>query len=129
MIDMALERKIEIVADFVEKVKDFITDKLKPNMTLENVKEVVSPHLDELIIKNTKRGLKYNNGRFSVKYVDEQHFQFEFEMYFQDAAGKWHKCANDSEKRDAEILEKVTWSTIKALKVVSFPIEPPTFEP
>ena len=44
-------------------------------------------------------------------------------MYFRDAEGKWHKCANESEKRDAELLEAGTWKTLQALKVITFPIE------
>ena len=120
---MTLDQKMEIAADFIESVKSFVVEKLKPNMTFETIKEIVSPPLDDKIKEYERRGLKYGNGRFSVKYVDEQHFQFAFEMYFQDADGKWHECTNESELRNAEFLEKNTWTTIKTLKVVMFPIE------
>lgn len=122
---MSLESKIEIVGDFVEKIKNFVTEQLRPEMTLEKIKKIVSPHLDELITKHEERGLTFSNGKFSVKYASEKHFQFEFEMYFQDKDGKWHKCINESKLRDAELLEKNTWATIKALKVITFPIDPP----
>ena len=94
-------------------------------MTLEKISDVVSPRLDDMIKKQEDRGLKYSAGKFHVKYADEKHFQLEFEMYFQDEEGKWHKCANESDLRDAELLEVGAWKTIKALKVITFPIEKP----
>lgn len=122
---MALENKIEMVADLIETAKDFFIDLFRPNMTLEKISDVVSPRLDDAIKKYEARGLKYSAGKFSVKYADEKHFQLEFEMYFQDDEGKWHKCSNESELRDAELLEEGAWKTIKALKVITFPIEKP----
>lgn len=122
---MALENKIEMVADLVEAAKNFFVDLLRPDMTLEKISDVVSPRLDDTIKKYEARGLKYSAGKFSVKYADEKHFQLEFEMYFQDDEGKWHKCANESEPRDCQLLEVGAWKTIKALKVITFPIEKP----
>ena len=122
---MALENKIEMVADLIESAKEFFIDLLRPNMTLEKISDVVSPRLDDTIKKYEDRGLKYSAGKFSIKYADEKHFQLEFEMYFQDEEGKWHKCANESEPRDYELLEEGAWKTIKALKIIQFPIEKP----
>ena len=122
---MALENKIEMVADLVEAAKNFFVDLLRPNMTLEKISDVVSPRLDDTIKKYESRGLKYSAGKFSIKYADEKHFQLEFEMYFQDDEGKWHKCANESDLRDSTLLEVGAWKTIKALKVITFPIEKP----
>ena len=120
---MALEKKIEMVTDLVETVKDFFVNLLRPDMTLEKISEIVSPRLDDTIKKYELNGLKYSAGKFSIKYADEKHFQLEFEMYFQDAEGKWHKCANESDIRDASLLEAGAWKTIQALKVITFPIE------
>lgn len=122
---MALENKIEMVADLIESAKDFFIDLLRPNMTLEKISDVASPRLDDTIKKYESRGLEYSAGKFSIKYADEKHFQLEFEMYFRDADGKWHKCANESDLRDAELLEEGAWKTVKALKVITFPIEKP----
>ncbi|MBR7025118.1 MAG: hypothetical protein IKI08_03840 [Selenomonadaceae bacterium] len=122
---MALENKIEKVGELVEAVKNFFVDLFRPDMTLEKISDVVSPRLDDMIKKYEERGLKYSAGKFHVKYADEKHFQLEFEMYFQDDEGKWHKCANESELRDATLLEVGAWKTIKALKVITFPIEKP----
>lgn len=122
---MALENKIEMVADLIEAAKKFFVDLFRPDMTLEKISEVVSPRLDDLIKKYEERGLKYSAGKFHVKYADEKHFQLEFEMYFQDGEGKWHKCSNESELRDATLLDVGAWKTIQALKVITFPIEKP----
>ena len=122
---MALENKIEMVADLVEAAKNFFVDLFRPDMTLEKISDVVSPRLDDTIKKYESRGLEYSAGKFSVKYADEKHFSLEFEMYFRDEEGKWHKCANESEKRDATLLEAGAWKTIKALKIITFPIEKP----
>ena len=120
---MALENKIEMAAELLESAKEFFIDLLRPNMTLEKISDVVSPRLDELIRKHEDNGLTYSAGKFNIKYADAKHFQLEFEMYFQDDDGKWHKCANESDLRDRELLEEGTWKTIKALKTISFPIE------
>ena len=122
---MALENKIEMVADLLESAKEFFIDLLRPNMTLEKISEVVSPRLDDTIKKYEERGLKYSAGKFSIKYADEKHFQLAFEMYFQDDDGKWHKCANESDLRDFALLEDGAWKTVKALKIIQFPIEKP----
>ena len=122
---MSLGNKIVKVADFAEKLKGFVVEQIRPDMTLDTIKEVVTPLFDDVIKKHEASGLKYGDGRCSIKYVDEQHFKFEFEMYFQDAAGKWHECTSESELREAELLEKNTWTTIKTLKIVIFPIAPP----
>ena len=122
---MALENKIEMVADLVAAAKNFFVDLLRPNMTLEKIAEVVSPRLDDTIKKYEERGLEYSAGKFSVKYADEKHFKLDFEMYFRDDEGKWHKCANESEDRDSTLLEEGAWKTVKALKIITFPIEKP----
>lgn len=122
---MALEKKIEMVSDLLEAAKSFFVDLLRPDMTLEKISEVVSPRLDDTIKKYERNGLKYSAGKFSIEYADESHFQLEFEMYFQDAEGKWHKCANESDLRDASLLEAGAWKTIQALKIITFPIEKP----
>ena len=122
---MALENKIEMVADLVEAAKNFFIDLFRPNMTLETIKKVVAPRLDDTIKKYKERGLTYSAGKFHIKHADEKHFQLEFEMYFQDNEGKWHKCANESDLRDATLLEEGTWKIIQALNVITFQIEEP----
>ncbi|MBD3878595.1 MAG: hypothetical protein SR1Q5_02765 [Quinella sp. 1Q5] len=120
---MALENKIEMVSDLIEAAKKFFIDLFRPDMTLEKISEVVSPRLDDMIKKYEERGLTYSAGKFHIKYADGKHFQLEFEMYFRDEEGKWHKCANESELRDYTLLEAGAWKTIQALKVITFPIE------
>ncbi len=123
---MALESKIEKAAELLDAAKSFFLDLFRPDMTLEKIADVVSPRLDDTIKKYETRGLKFSAGKFSVKYADEKHFNLEFEMYFQDDEGKWHKCANESEPRDSILLEDGAWKTIQALKVITFPIEKPS---
>ena len=122
---MALENKIEMVGDLIEAAKNFFVDLFRPDMTLEKISEVISPRLDDTIKKYEERGLKYSAGKFHIEYADEKHFKLAFEMYFQDDEDKWHKCANESEPRDYTLLEAGAWKTIKALKVITFPIEKP----
>ncbi|MBR1729541.1 MAG: hypothetical protein IJ728_08470 [Selenomonadaceae bacterium] len=112
----------------VETVKKFLHDLITPNMTIEKIAEVASPKLDEVIKKNAEKGLKYSAGKFKIKYVDDKHFALEFEMYFKDDAGKWYKAANESEPRDAELIDPASWKTLTALKVVEFPIGSPNEE-
>ena len=120
---MALDKKSIDMA--VESVKDFFKNLLNPNMTLEDIADVASPRLDELILKHETNGLVYSAGKFHVKYADEKHFQLEFEMYFKAKDGTWHKVANESELRELKLLEEGAAKTLEKLKVITFPIEPP----
>ena len=44
-------------------------------------------------------------------------------MYFKDDEDKWHKVGNESELRELNLLEEGAAKTLKALNVVTFPIE------
>ena len=118
-------KKTDVVINLAESIKNFFVDLSRPNMTIEKISDIISPRLDELIRKYEEHGLKYGAGKFSIKYADKNHFQLEFEMYFQDTEGKWHKCADTSDKRAATLLEESAWRTIKSLKSITFPIEEP----
>ncbi len=123
VVDEKIDMAVETAKIAVESVKDFFKNLLKPNMKIEDIKEVAMPRLIELIEKQEKNGLQYSAGKFHVKYADEKHFQLEFEMYFKDDDDKWHKVGNESELRDFELLEAGAAKTLKALNVVTFPIE------
>lgn len=112
----------------VETVKDFFKDLLRPNMQLEDIKQITFPRFQELIKKYAKKGYDYGGGKFYVKYVDEKHFQLEFEMYFRDEEEQWHKVANESELRDITLLEDGLIKTMATLKVAEFQIDEPSSE-
>ena len=120
------KKSLELV---VENVKDFFDNLFSPNMTIEDTAEVASLRLDEVIRKHVADGLTYSAGKFRVNFVDEEHFNLEFEMYFQDADKKWHKLANTSEPRDIKLLEIGAQKTVKALKTIEFPISAPEIKP
>ncbi len=129
-VDKQLDKAKEIAEVGVEKakvavesVKDFFKNLLKPNMKIEDIKAVAMPRLVELIEMNEKNGLQYSAGKFHVKYADKKHFRLEFEMYFKDDEDKWHKVGNESELRELNLLEEGAAKTLKALNVVTFPIE------
>ena len=107
----------------VETVKDFFKDILRPNMELEDIKQITFPRFHKLIKKYEEKGWNYGGGKFYVKYLDEGHFQLEFEMYFRDEEGNWHKIANESGPRKIELLEDSLIKTMASLKVAEFPIE------
>ena len=112
----------------VETIKDFFKDLLRPNMELEDIKQITFPRFQELIKKYAKNGYDYGGGKLYVKYVDEKSFKLEFEMYFRDEDERWHKIANESELRDIKLLEDSLIKTMSSLKVVEFPIEALTEE-
>ncbi|MBO4401127.1 MAG: hypothetical protein J5809_04710 [Selenomonadaceae bacterium] len=120
------KKSLEMV---VENVKNFFNDLLSPNMTIEDVADVASMRLDEIIRKNVENGLTYSAGKFRVNFVDDEHFNLEFEMYFQDADKKWHKLANASEPRDIKLLEIGAQKTVKALQTIEFPVNAPDIKP
>ena len=122
-------KKVDMVIGVLDSGKDFFKKffqdafKLEPNLTLERFSEIISPYLDDLIKKHEARGFKYVAGKLSVKCAGQNHFQLNFEMYFQDGEGKWFKCANESEKREKEIWKDDAWKTIRALNVITFPVK------
>ena len=107
----------------IETVKDFFKDILRPNMELEDIKQITFPRFKKLIKKYEEQGWNYGGGKFYVKYLDEGHFQLEFEMYFRDEEGSWHKIANESGPRDITLLEDSLIKTMQSLQVAEFPIE------
>ncbi|MBR5914006.1 MAG: hypothetical protein IKZ58_06560 [Selenomonadaceae bacterium] len=118
----------ESVGIAVETVKDFFKDLLRPNMQLEDIKQITFPRFQELIKNYTQKGYNYGGGKFYVKYVDEKHFKLEFEMYFRDEEEHWHKISNESELRDIKLLEDSLINTMKTLKTAEFSIDAPTPE-
>ena len=121
-LEEKIDQTVEVAKVAVEVAKDFFKNLIKPNMKIEDIKEVAMPRLIELIEKHEKEGLQYSAGKFHVKYADDKHFQLEFEMYFKDDEDKWHKVGNESELRDFELLEDGAAKTLKSLNVVTFPI-------
>ena len=118
----------EALETIIETVKKFFQDLIKPDMTIDKIAEVASPNLDKIIKDNEAKGLNYSAGKFRIEYVNDNQFTLEFEMYFKDEAGKWYKAANKSEPRSSELIEPSSWKTLKALKVVEFPIGAPAEE-
>ena len=122
-LEEKIDQTVEVAKVAVEVAKDFFKNLIKPNMKIEDIKEVAMPRLIELIEKHEKKGLQYSAGKFHVRYADDKHFQLEFEMYFKDDEDKWHKVGNESELRDFELLEDGAAKTLKSLNVVTFPID------
>lgn len=118
----------ESIGMAVETIKDFFKDLLRPNMELEDIKQITFPRFQKLIKEYEKKGLQYGGGKLYVKYNDDEHFKLEFEMYFRDEEERWHKVANESEMRDIQLLEYSLIKTLKTLKVVEFQIDAPTSE-
>lgn len=118
----------ESVTMAVETVKDFFKDILRPNMELEDIKQITFPRFHKLIKSYEKKGYDYGGGKFYVKCIDDEHFQLAFEMYFRDEEERWHKVDNESELRDITLLEDSLIKTMKSLKVVEFAIDAPNAE-
>ena len=112
-----------------ETVKDFFKNLINPNMKIEDIADVVSSRLDDVIIEHEKKGLHYSAGKFYIKYIDDKNFQLEFEMFFKDDENKWHKLSNESELREMKLLETGAAATIEKLKVIEFPISAPEISP
>ena len=124
---MAITKKSIEMA--VENIKDFFKNLINPNMKIEDIADVVSSRLDDVIIEHEKNGLHYSAGKFYIKAAEEKHFYLAFEMFFKDDEEKWHKLANESELRDISLLEEGAAKTIQKLKIIEFPISAPEINP
>lgn len=124
---MAITKKSIEMA--VENIKDFFKNLINPNMKIEDIADVVSNRLDDVIVEHEKNGLHYSAGKFYIKAAEEKHFYLAFEMFFKDDEDKWHKLANESELRDISLLEEGAAKTIQKLKIIEFPISAPEINP
>ena len=94
-------------------------------MGLEELAQVYSEPLDNLILKEMKNGLKYVGGSFDVKYLKDTVFETSYELYFQNEKNEWIKKEAKSKPQPIEYLKVEAAKELKEKKKVSFEIDPP----
>ncbi len=75
---------------------------LRPNMSLDEVAEKLSPRVDNIITKHINEGNKYAAGKFKIFAEENEKFAVNFELYFKDTDGKWLKVTSNSQALDAK---------------------------
>ena len=119
---------LEIKREAFLAAKDFLKEILRPNLDLENILDMYSPKLDDIIRDCQRQGLKYAAGKFRILRVREKEFAVSFEMYFKDKDDKWQKVSNMSETQDASCLTEEAWKTLQERRILDWPIEAPVPE-
>lgn len=97
----------------------------KAKMGLEELAQVYSEPLDNLILKAMKSGLKYAGGSFNVKYLSDTTFETSYELYFQNEKKEWIKKEAKSKPQPIDYLNEDAEKELKEKEKVSFEIDPP----
>lgn len=96
-----------------------------PNMELEQLAELYSESLDDLIIRERKLNHNYVGGEFIIKYLNDKLFLTSYEMYFQDENKEWLKKSGESKPQELINLTEKAIKILKTDKKVIFEINPP----
>ena len=97
----------------------------KASMDLEELAQVYSEPLDNLIMQEINNGLKYAGGSFNVKCLNDTAFETSYELYFQDKKKEWIKKEAKSKPQSMEYLKTDAIKELKEKQTVSFEIDAP----
>lgn len=116
----------EVKKEIIVAVKDFIKEILRPNLELDEMADMYSPKLDELIRSYQRQGMEYAAGKFRIVHVNEKQFAVSFELYFKDDKGKWQQISNMSEAQDVAYLTEKARETLRTKRVIAWPVDAPS---
>ena len=112
----------ENILNGISSVFDVI---LNPNMSIDELAGVYSAKLDEMIVAEEAKKLKYVGGSFDVECINAVQFQASYELYFQDEKKEWVKKNAKSKPQNLSLLKPMAAAELRQKKKVSFDIEPP----
>lgn len=113
----------------IDSAFEALKEIFKPNMSLDDVAEKYSPHIDDIIIKYEKKDVKFSAGKFKIACLDKDSFVLSFELYFQDKNKKWSKIAKSSAPMEAKTwLSTSAWLELQNVKEKIFDVDAPEVE-
>ncbi|WP_303818057.1 hypothetical protein [Selenomonas ruminantium] len=118
----------KVVESAVSSVFSIVDGIFKSNMELTEIANIYSKRLDELILSEEKKELKYVGGTFNIIYLNDVAFETNFELYFQDKAKSWVKKEAKSKPQKMSFLKDTAKIELQKLKKVSFEIDHPKEE-
>ena len=113
-------------ASLIEAKIEELDKFLFPNISLDDIAEKYSPHVDEVITKNEADGVKFSAGKFKIAAVDDKSFALSYELYFQDADKNWIKVANTTSALDPRLwLSKEAWAELQGVSEKLYDVTAP----
>lgn len=116
---------MNLLGDAAGNILQGVHKLLKLDMTLDEVANIYSQKLDEIIVNDVaKEGYQYESGRFSLKYLDDSKFEALYELWF-TKEGKWYKRDNHSAPIETKYLATDALDSLRREQFVSFEIASP----
>ena len=127
-IDVFLEE-----IDFVEianAVTETFNRALCPKMDLDEIKNIYTNPLDKIIIRHEKESNnKFISGEFKVSFLDDNHFEVAYDLYFQNINEKWIKMSSKSQPISSDKkLKPEAIEELKKEKCIIYEIEHPAMD-
>ena len=122
------------VADAVNAGKDVLVDLLKdlirelrPKMSLEDIQRLYTKTIDQLILKEEyDSDVKYVGGEFSLNYLDDDHYDCGYNLFFMDKNKKITELSAKSKPVAVYYLNDETREELKRDKNIKFEIPAPS---
>lgn len=119
----------EKVASTIAKGMTFVLDKFNltlPRKELEEVAQLYSQRLDELILKEEEqKNYRYVGGDFIILYDEENKFKLKIVLYFNDTEGNWIEATATSRPKKLQYLTDTAIAELQTKEQVTFDIEGP----
>lgn len=112
----------------VEMLKDLISE-LRPKMSIEELQVVYTKNLDKIILNEEQTSSnKYVGGEFSFNYIDDDHYDCAYKLFFMDKNKQIFEISTKSKPFDSSFLNSATRDELKAEKTIKFEIPEPSRE-
>ncbi len=119
--------EIDLV-EIANAVTESLNRTLRPKMDLDEIKNIYTNPLDKIIIHHEKESNnKFISGEFKVSYLDENHYEVSYDLYFQNINEKWIKMSSKSNPiESARKLKPEAIAELRDKKTIIYEINQPS---
>ncbi len=107
------------------KLSEILVNVFNTKMSFEDITNVFSKDIDQIIINNKKNQLKYVGGIFSIYLYDDKNFRIGYQVYFKENSGKYLNKSAESDSMSIDYLDNSSLKELIANKKVEFNIDEP----
>ncbi len=129
-MDVDVKRNNTEKKDFVEKFKNFKISELmlrvvNAQISFDEINEIFSEGIDEIILNSRKEKLKFIGGIFKISLKSEKTFGLSFQLFFKTEEGKFLTKSAESSEMLLEYLTEESRNELTNNKSVEFEIDEP----
>lgn len=107
------------------KLSEILVNVFNTKMSFEDIANVFSKDIDQIIIDNKKNKLKYVGGIFSIYLYDDKNFRVGYQVYFKENTGKYLNKSAESDSMSIDYLDNSSLKELIANKKIEFNIDEP----